>query len=120
MAQAVVTVKAQITGLPSGEKVVGPIELVFASAPIATTEIALASGFNSLAVPADSHGCIIIFPATSTTTKTIKGITGDTGRQVAKTGLGAVLTWDSTAVPTTLGITASGADTGLYTEIVFF
>lgn len=118
-ATSILTVLAQITGLPSGEKVVGPLQVTNVDSPISTVQVTLASGFNSITVPTNSQGCIIISPATATTTKILKGVTGDTGIRLAKTGIAGVLVFDTAATPATIGITSSGLDTSP-TEIVFF
>lgn len=79
-----------------------------AASPGEIDPYALASGFNSIAVPTGAVAVTIIPPAGNTVTLTLKGITGDTGVPLHLT--------DPTSVglatgSTTIGITTSGTVT---------
>lgn len=69
----------------------------------------LATGFNSIAIPATAVGVIIVPPPGSAITKTLKGITGDTGLPVDPANP-TMLKWTA-GQNATFGITASGAET---------
>ena len=115
-----VTVDGSVTGQLTGTRTIGPLTLTSSAAQAQTTQVVLANGFNTITVPSTSCVCAVIaFAAASTVTKTLKGVTGDTGIVLATTGF-AVLTWVSGSAPATFGITTSGADTGNTTEILFF
>lgn len=108
-----------ISSLASGKKKIGPLVRTDSSGASQTTQISLSSGFNSIAVPANASGVLIIFDSTSAVAKTLKGVTGDTGYPVDPAGFNFI-SFNPASVPSTIGITAASADTGLYTEIVFF
>lgn len=72
--------------------------------------LSLASGANTITVPAGATMCIIIPPTTNTTvTLTLKGVTGDTGVPIAK-ATPTVLTLGTLA---TFCLTASGILAGV-------
>lgn len=110
---SVLRVTAQKTGLLGGATPVVEAEVTHNDGPAQVTQVELANGFNEISVPANAKGVVIVFDPTTTRTFTLKGVTGDTGISVA--GL-AVLNFATAGSPTTIGITASGADTGKYTE----
>ena len=70
----------------------------------------LATGFNSIPVPSTAAGVVIVPPSGSTTTLTIKGLTGDTGLPIAPS---APFYWNFTAAgaQATIGILAGAAVT---------
>lgn len=114
------TIQGTITGLLTGTKTIGPITLADTNASPSTTEIVLASGANTITVPSATtcSGVLIVFAAASTTTKTIKGVGGDTGIRVSPNGP-CFLSFDSASVPATFVINSSAADTSNVTEILF-
>jgi hypothetical protein len=92
-------------------------EITNTPAPNDSEQIQLANGDNTLVRPGNAIGCIIIPDPTSTVLKKIKGDTGDDGIYI------------DTVNPTLLPITTNqghfiiwtnGADTGKYTEVVWF
>lgn len=121
MATAQVTVSGVVESALTGDVEIGPITITSTAASVHRVQVVLALGFNAITLPTTvtPTGCIIRFAAASTCDKTIKGITGDTGIRVHKTGF-VVLTFDSASLPASIGITASVADTGNITEILFF
>ena len=56
-----------------------------AASPAQHQSIALASGANTLTPPTGALYCVLIPPAASVVTKTVKGVTGDTGLPVSMT-----------------------------------
>jgi hypothetical protein len=87
-ASASIRIEGQITSLPSGSVKVGPIDLTSADASGQTQWVVLQSGANTITVPASPtpRGCVITLPATNTALTTLKGVTGDTGVPIGKTG----------------------------------
>lgn len=82
------------------------------------TDIELALGDNTVAVPPSASGCIIVPPTTNTTTViTLKGVGGDTGIHLSKQHP-SVISFD-TSTPATLVLNASAAMTDV-TEVTFF
>ena len=120
-ASATITVQGQITGLPTGTKSLGPLVISSAAACGQTTEVVLQSGANTITLPTipAPTGCLIQLPPTNTAVVTLKGVTGDTGIAIGKTGQ-TLLTWDPTALPTSFVLTSASTQTGLATEISFF
>lgn len=118
-ANASVSLSGDVTGASSGSKKL-LATITSAAASMHTQSIKLANGFNAISVPTDpaTTGVLIKLPADNTLAVVLKGITGDTGIAIGKTGF-VVLTWDSTAAPTTFGLTAAGAHSAA-TEISFF
>lgn len=115
-----VTISGSVTGLSVGTKTYGPTTVSTTSpveagsAPI--TSVVLASGANTVSVPSTSTGgCIIQFASASTCTKTLKGVTGDTGVALCKNG--SIFLQFDTSAPSSICITAGAADTGNTTTI---
>lgn len=120
-AQASVSVTGQVTGAPTGNIVIGPLTITSAAACGQQQELVLQSGANTITVPATPapNGCIIILPATNTAETTLKGVTGDTGIDIGKTGF-HVLTFNTASLPASFVLTSASTQTGLYTYILFF
>lgn len=119
-ASAVIQVTGQISGSPSGGKTFGPFTLTSAAACAHTQEIVLQLGANTITLPTlpAPTGCIIVLPSANTAVVTLKGVTGDTGIAIGKTGT-TVLTWDPTALPTSFVLTSASLQT-TPTEISYF
>lgn len=120
-ATANVSITGTISGLPTGSRTIGPINVASAAASGAVTEIVLQSGANTITLPTlpAPTGCVIQLPSTNTAVVTLKGVTGDTGIAIGKTG-STLLTWDPTALPTSFVLNSASTQTGLVTEITFF
>jgi hypothetical protein len=120
-AQASVSITGTITGTPVGNQVIGPLTAVSAAACGQVQELVLQSGANTITVPATPapNGCIIQLPSTNTAVTTLKGVTGDTGIAIGKTGF-MMLCFDPTAVPASFVLNSASTQTGLYTYISFF
>lgn len=105
----------------SGERKLNPVSFQNTAAPAADNiarAVVLGNGFNEIAIPSGSRGCLIGFDDGSTVTKTLKGVTGDTGILLDPIGWN-VLHFGSPP-PASFGITTSAADTGHTTYITFF
>lgn len=114
----VITVSGSITSLPQGAWTVGPFTITpNTSGNYVQTEITLASGNNTITVPSWTVFMAIVPPSSNTQTLTLKGITGDTGFQIAET-VPTFLSFQASAAPSTLVITAGGA-TSSPTNIIF-
>lgn len=112
-----VSITGTVEDTPTGSKTIGPITITSAAAVGQQLDLVLQSGFNSIAVPALATSVIIVFDPTSAVTKTLKGVTGDTGILLKPAGANLLnLTAGGVA---TFGITASATDTGLYTSVLF-
>jgi hypothetical protein len=120
-AQASVSITGTITGTPVGNQVIGPLTAVSAAACGQVQELVLQSGANTITVPATPapNGCIIQLPSANTAVTTLKGVTGDTGIAIGKTGF-LMLCFDPTAVPASFVLNSASTQTGLYTYISFF
>lgn len=118
-ATAAVKISGTINDLPNGQTVING---TFSSSDASGQSqwVVLASGPNTITVPASPSpvGVIIKLPATNTNACTLKGVTGDTGVAMGKTGY-TVLNWESGNAPTSFCITSAGAQTGLATQITF-
>ena len=101
------TISGTQSAIPSGSRafniaIGGPL-----SNNEATTNVALASGANTITVPAGATGVIIIPPSANTQTLILKGVTGDTGVGISPTQ--PTLIMFSTSAPASFVITAGGA-----------
>lgn len=119
-ATADISISGSIDDLPSGSQTIGPLTIASTAANGSVTNVTLASGDNTIAVPASPActGCLIVFDPTSTVVKKLKGAGADTGITLAKASVN-LLTFDSPA-PANIVINASAADTGKVTQILFF
>jgi len=120
-AQASVTISGQITGTPVGSQTIGPLTATSAAACGQIQELVLQSGANTITVPSTPAptGVVIQLPSTNTAVTTLKGVTGDTGIALGKTGF-FMLCFDPTAVPASFVLTSASTQTGLFTYIQFF
>jgi len=120
-AQASVTISGQITGTPVGSQTIGPLTATSAAACGQIQELVLQSGANTITVPSTPAptGVVIQLPSTNTAVTTLKGVTGDTGVALGKTGF-FMLCFDPTAVPASFVLTSASTQTGLFTYIQFF
>ena len=120
-ATASITISGSIIGLPAGEVKVGPFTLSSAAANGQTQVLVLASGTNTITVPAlpATSGCIIAFDPSNTIVTTLKGVAGDTGIALGKTTK-TVLNWDPTAPPASFVLSSASVQTGFNTYITFF
>lgn len=103
-------ISGSATGMPSGQKVIGPTAISIASGVGTVTTHNFVAGFNSIAVPTGATVAVIVPPPANTQTMVLKGVTGDTGIALART-LPAVLTFDAGVA--TFGITAGGTINGV-------
>ncbi len=76
------------------------------------TKIALASGLNTITIPTGTSVIIVELPVGNTQTVTLKGVTGDTGILLLKTG---VAMFQPDPADTTFVLTAGGAIAALTT-----
>lgn len=120
-AVASINISGSITSAAGGSNVFGPFNISSNAANPAITEIVLASGDNTITVPATpaTSGCVIVLNSANTVVTTFKYAGGDTGFPIGKTTK-QVLNWDPTAAPATFILNAASAQTGLNTEIRFF
>lgn len=121
-ATASISLAGQIRGTPvNGELNIGPLTIGSSNSCYAVQFYQLASGANDVTVPTIivPTGVIIKLADTNTATVTLKGVTGDTGVKIGKTGF-ILLTWDTASPPTTFCLSSSAAQTGLDTAIYWF
>lgn len=120
-AAASVSVSGTLTSTATGSRVIGPLTATSAAANGQVQQIALASGANTITIPASPAptGVVIKLPSDNTQVTTLKGVTGDTGIAIGKTGW-FVLCFDPTAVPASFVLTSAAAQTAKFTEIIFF
>lgn len=113
-----ISLRGTISALPEGSRSIAPSNLNNSNAPIQVTQITLASGDNTITVPASAVGAVIIFDILSTTVKKLKGAAGDTGVVLSKNKW-SVLSFDSAPLADFI-INSSATDTGKITTIHFF
>lgn len=113
-----IVISGAVTGLLTGSKQIGPVVISDSAASPSTTEVVLASGFNTISIPTTTtvSAALVIFAAASTGTKTLKGVTGDTGIALLPNGVNVI---NLATSATSFGITTSAADTANITEILF-
>lgn len=122
--RSLMMLRGLIESIPGGSKNIVPTDIQNNTPPSVETQLELVNGDNIIQIPIIADGCVIIFDPTSTTVKTLKGVTypgpivGTPGIVLAKTKWN-VLTFDTTP-PTAFSIDSAGADTGKTTTIIFF
>lgn len=119
-ATANVNVHSVINGAPGGS-IITDYSITSAAANWQIQNLVLASGANTITVPAlpATNGCHIILDPLSTIVVTLKGVTGDTGVAIGKTTK-QTLNWDPAAPPASFVLTSASIQTGFNTQIIFF
>ena len=120
-ASATISLAGRITGEPAGSHSIGPLFISSAAANFQVQVGVLASGDNTVTVPTNiaTSGVIIVLPQTNTQLVKVKGVGGDTGVAIGKTGF-FVLNWESGNAPATFILNSAGTQTGLTTQMIFF
>jgi hypothetical protein len=120
-ASATITIGGQITGTPAGARTVGPISITSAAANGVVTQVVLQAGDNTITIPTSPAptGCIIQLPSANTSVTTLKGVGGDTGIAIGKTGV-MMLCFNPSALPANFILNSVSTQTALITEIIFF
>lgn len=116
--RSLIQLRGLIESIPGGSKNIAPTDLQNTTPPSYEIQDELAAGDNTILVPANADGCVIIFDPTSTTVKRIAGDPGDIGVILAKTKWN-VITFD-TVPPASFLIKSNANDTGKTTTIIFF
>ena len=116
MAGLALTVSSPVTPEPWGAITLGQLTVTGVIVPVVLGPV-IASGANSIAVPADASGFLFTPPSTNTNALTLKGVSGDTGISIPKASF-CVFMFDPSDPPATIDITAAGT-VGL-SQIVFF
>jgi len=119
-ATGTLTIGGSITDQPTGNRTLGPITQTSSAASGVVQQIILQSGANTITLPTAIKPtlAIIKLPATNTHLVTLKGVTGDTGVVIGKTGA-AVIPFNAASPPTDFCLTSADTQTGLVTEITF-
>lgn len=112
MAKSTWTLEGEVTGLRSGSRKLSLTGAASTDAKFDSREYSLSSGANTITVPTGAKACAIQPDSANAQTLTLKGVTGDTGVPIGKTGA-TVLALDGQA---SFVITAGGAAT---VEITF-
>ena len=112
------TITGMAAGLPSGEKIIGPISATGNGVIGTIIDVQLASGDNTFSIPTGAVSVLVVFPQALTQTVKVRTNADTGGCQIAPQSAAyyAVLPLPSTA--TSLILNASGAVT-LTTEITF-
>lgn len=120
-AAARLTLSGTIASTPFGAQTIGPLIVSSADANDTVQNIVLQSGANTITLPTTPAptGCIIQLNANNTAVVTLKGVTGDSGIAIGKTGF-LMLQWDPAALPTSFVLTSASTQTGLNTSVIFF
>jgi hypothetical protein len=120
-ATASITIQGTIIGDPTGSATIGPFVLASAAANGQEQVLVLASGDNTITVPAlpATSGCIIVLDPACTIVTKLKGVGADTGIAIGKTTK-QVLNWDPTAAPASFVLNSASIQTGFNTYIKFF
>lgn len=115
-----VTVQSATQSIPSGSKIIGPLQIVGANQVGGVTELSF-TGAQSLTVtpPVGATGAVIVAPSGNVVALTVKGVGGDTGIPSQPGGLIAVVTFANPSSPATFVVTSAGAVTG-NVEVSFF
>jgi hypothetical protein len=114
-----VVVQGLLSGVPFGQVNVGPFTIAGnAGNNLQMTNITLASGANTITVPAWAVGMMIIPTTSNITALTLKGVTGDTGIPISPSNPTGPITFTAAAFASFVLTAASLFTTN--TQIVFF
>ncbi len=116
--RSLIQLRGLLEGLPGGSINIAPTDIQNNTPPQETLQDILASGDNTIPIPANAVGCVMIFDPTSTIVKKLKGVGGDTGIIIGKNKW-HVLSFDSPP-PASFIINCAAIDTGKYSTIIFF
>lgn len=116
---AAFNIQGYIQNLGAGRVEIDSVVFEDSTAVPTKVVLELAINANIISCPSSCRGVIITNSPASTRTKTLKGVSGDTGIVIASSGFGGtfVLLLDTV---TSFVINCSGADTGVLTEFQFF
>lgn len=119
-ATASVLIRGEVSS-PNSSKVIGPITITSVAANEVVFALALANGDNVITIPSlpAPKGCVISLPSDNDQVVTLKGVGGDTGIAIGKTGT-VVLAFDPLALPASFILNSAAAQVGKITEISFF
>ena len=101
-----------VTNGPAGTVVYSLPTMENANGPGQVTQMNLASGSNTIAMPPNVAGVAIVLPAGNAVACSHKTVVGDTGTAMAKQGL-ALLCFDQ-APPANLYLVTGGAISGVF------
>ncbi len=116
MAGLALTIQSPSTSEPFGTISIGALTVTGTIVPVVLGPT-IASGANTIAVPAGASGFVFVPPAANANTLQLKGVSGDTGLSMPKASFSVYL-FDPTALPANIVITAGGT-VGL-SQLVFF
>lgn len=91
-ATGTISVTGTVSGEPEGSSTIALSWTL--TAAVSDALVGLSSGANTITVPTGTTLVIIIPPTTNTETITLKGVSGDTGRQISKTKP-TILAWET-------------------------
>lgn len=116
--RSIIGIRGYIEGLVGGYKSLAPADLISNNPPESEYEVVLGSGINTIVVPGQARGVIIIPGTTSAVDKQLRGVSGDTGLMISRDRWSVI--GFNTPPPANFIINASTADVGFYTRFVFF
>ena len=105
-----ITIGGSAQGLTSGAKTIGPLTIVGAVVLGEVHDQTLASGDNTVTVPATATAVVIAPPNSGTISLKLKGIAGDTGISISPK-YPTVLPFDPAHLPATFILNAGGTVT---------
>jgi len=118
--QSSIEITGYINNLAAGRLNLDTIAVENSASISSSTELACASGDNTITIPTGARGVIITFPTLATTTKRLKGVAGDTGIQVDTTTRGGSFYLLFGASPGASFVINSSALDTLKTQFQFF
>ncbi len=118
--RSLIQLRGLLESLPGGSKNIYPPDIQNNTPPSFELQDYMQPGDNTIIVPVNAIGCIIIFDPASTVHKVLKGIIGDTGFELAKNKWN-VITFP-TPPPVDFIISLGGGDSAdtKITTIIFF
>jgi hypothetical protein len=113
-----IAISGLLSNIPQGTINVGPLVITATTQNyMSATNVVLASGVNTIAVPTFAVGCIVQPPPTNAVALTFKGVSGDTGMTISPT-LPFIFCFP-TSTPASFVIVAASLTTG-DTTVTFF
>lgn len=109
---ATITVSGTLVGGTTGAETMAVNSIVNTSAVEFVQFVSLANGANTITIPAASKGLYLIMAPGNTSVITLKGVSGDTGFPIGKTG---IFVWQfDTSPPANFVVTVTTSTTSCW------
>ena len=111
-------ITGQVVGMPTGEKIIGPLSATNGTTVGTVADVTLASGDNTIAIPSGAIAALIVIPSSVTQTIKVRTNLDSGGVTIGNPVYAPFVALPLPSSATSLVINASAATTGT-TEVTF-